>query len=211
VKPEVRGWIASLGGTTGIGPRVVDALDGGGETLLEAYGEWLASEGIAAGLLSPTEAGRVEDRHVNDSLSFLMAWPAAPPATLHDAGSGGGLPGIPLAIALPETQVVLVERSSRRSELLKRAARVLGIENIEVQTRDLRELRECEAIVMRAVLPPQDAGLWMKKALRSQGVGVVALSRRSDADPRWSDFGTVVEATVLDPPGWLLIIRKRGH
>lgn len=212
MKPEVRGWVDTLGGAGGIGPAVSAALDGGRADLLEAYGNWLVEEGIPAGLLSPTEADRIEDRHIEDSLSYLMAWPAGAPGTLHDAGSGGGLPGIPLAVVLPETHVVLVERSEKRSKLLKRAARVLGLGNVEVQNRDVQDLRGCEAIVMRAVLPLARAIPWMNGALRTGGVGAVALSRRDEPDPHWSMLeGTVVEATVLDPPGWLLIIRKRGH
>jgi 16S rRNA G527 N7-methylase RsmG len=131
---------------------------------------------------------------------------------LHDAGSGGGLPGIPLAIVLPDTRVVLVERSEKRARLLRRAVRILELQNIEVLTGELERLQNCEAIVMRGVLRPEAGVAWMRRALRQGGVGVIGLSRRES--PVFEQpvlGGAIVEVSVLDPPGWLLIIRKRGH
>jgi 16S rRNA (guanine527-N7)-methyltransferase len=210
VKPEVWGWVTALGGPSGTGAAVEQALTGERGTLLDAYAEWLVEEGIPAGLLSPAETERVGSRHIEDSLSFLVGWPDVPPTTLHDAGSGGGLPGIPLAIVVPDTRVVLVDRSERRVRLLRRVIRVLELRNVEVQKGDLEELRDCEAITMRGVLPPERGVPWMQRALRPGGVGVIGLSRRSDPDFE-PDEGTVAKVSVLDPPGWLLIIRKRGH
>jgi 16S rRNA (guanine527-N7)-methyltransferase len=210
VKPEVRAWICALGGSGGTGNAIGQVLDGARGALLQAYGEWILEEGIPAGLLSPTEADRIETRHIEDSLSFLVGWPDAPPETLHDVGSGGGLPGIPLGIVLPDTRVVLVERSERRARLLKRAIRILEPGNIEVLAGDLETLRDCEAITMRGVLPPEQGAAWMRRALKPAGVGVIGLSRRDDLEQRPSS-GTVVKVSVLDPPAWLLIIRQRGH
>ncbi len=212
VKPEVRGWLTALGGSHGTGSTVERVFESGRGSLLGTYAEWLLQEGIPAGLLSPTEAGRIGSRHVEDSLSFLAGWPDAAPVTLHDAGSGGGLPGIPLAIVLPDTRVVLVERSEKRARLLRRAVRILELQNIEVLTGELERLQNCEAIVMRGVLRPEAGVAWMRRALRQGGVGVIGLSRRES--PVFEQpvlGGAIVEVSVLDPPGWLLIIRKRGH
>ncbi|MFZ0493808.1 MAG: RsmG family class I SAM-dependent methyltransferase [Acidimicrobiia bacterium] len=212
MKPEVRAWVAGLGGSDGTGSTAERVLGSTRGRLLDAYAEWLRQEGIPAGLLSPTEGGRIVGRHIEDSLSFLVGWPDMPPATLHDVGSGGGLPGIPLGIVLPETHVVLVERSEKRAGLLRRAVRLLELGNVEILKGELEGLGNCEAIAMRGVLPPVRGVPWTESALRPGGVGVIGLSRRRDRDSEWAQLGgTVVEVQVLDPPGWLLIIRKRGH
>lgn len=212
MKPEVRGWVSALGDAGGTGAQVGQVLGGPRGMLLATFAEWLVEEGIPAGLLSPSEGDRISNRHIEDSLSFLVGWPAAPPETLLDVGSGGGLPGIPLAIVLAHTQVTLLERSKKRSGLLRRAVRVLNLGNVEVVEGDLEELNQREAIVMRGVLPPSLGVPWMRQTLMPGGTGVIALSRRKAPDPAWSELeGTVAEVSVLDPPGWLLIIRERGH
>ena len=210
MKPDVWGWVTALGGPSGTGATVERALSGARGRLLDRYAEWLVQEGIPAGLLSPGEAARIGSRHIEDSLSFLVGWPDAPPTTLYDAGSGGGLPGIPVAIALPDTKVILVERSERRARLLRRVIRVLELGHVEVVKGDLQGLSNCEAITMRGVLPPDGGVAWMQGALSPGGVGVIGLSRRTEPASEPAG-GTVVEVSVLDPPGWLLIIRKRGH
>jgi len=194
------------------GQAVERTLSGPRGRLLERYSEWLATEGVAAGLLSPTETTRIDSRHVADSLSFLAGWPEETPGRLFDAGSGGGLPGIPLGIALPDTEVVLVERSESRSILLRRAIRMLQLDNVSVATRDVGTLRTCEAVVMRAVFSPREAVDWMSAVLAMGGLGVLALARSVIRRPDWDRLGgEVVEVGVLDPPGWLLMIRNRGE
>ena len=54
-------------------------------------------------------------------------------AQIADIGSGGGLPGIPLAIALPQFQFVLVERMSKRCAFLENCAAVLNLRNVRVE------------------------------------------------------------------------------
>jgi len=177
---------------------------------LEAYARWLATEGAAAGAIGPAEVERLWERHLADSLSFAAGFPE-PPRSLWDLGSGAGLPGIPLALTFPDTQVTLLDRSGRRSSLLRRAVRVLNLPNVAVQQGDLEDVREAEAVTMRAVLPPDRAAPVVQGRLSPGGVGVIGLARRREPDPRWLDLGgEVVEVSVLDPPGWLLIMRNRG-
>ncbi len=71
--------------------------------------------------------------HLLDSLSVLPHLPV-PPETprLADAGSGAGLPGIPLAVARPEWRVVLAEANQKKAAFLRQAAIELGLKNVEV-------------------------------------------------------------------------------
>ncbi|NBC30912.1 MAG: 16S rRNA (guanine(527)-N(7))-methyltransferase RsmG [Spirochaetes bacterium] len=97
-------------------------------------------------------------RHILDSLAPIpilrsRGVPAADGATIADLGSGAGLPGIPLAVALPTAHVTLVERSGRRAGFLRSAAAVLGLRNVAVQERRLEELGDerFDLLVFRAL------------------------------------------------------------
>jgi 16S rRNA (guanine527-N7)-methyltransferase len=72
------------------------------------------------------------DDHLADSLVGLELEPIRSAARLADLGSGAGVPGLPLAIALPGTAVSLVESASRRSAFLERAVAATGTTNAVV-------------------------------------------------------------------------------
>lgn len=116
---------------------------GGLERLTERY----ELEGRAAGQLSelldllvddplaPTairDRARALDDHLADSLVALELPQVRGAEALVDLGAGPGLPGLPLAIALPGVPVALVESSSRKCAFLRRAADACGLANVEV-------------------------------------------------------------------------------
>jgi 16S rRNA (guanine527-N7)-methyltransferase len=76
-------------------------------------------------------------RHIFDSLSGLPAIRGLSPATLADAGSGAGLPGIPLSIFLPETETCLIERSGKRCRFLENQKALLRLPNLAVREADI--------------------------------------------------------------------------
>lgn len=148
---------------------------------LLSYGSWLVEEAIPAGALGPGEASRVLERHVLDALAFGLAWPV-PPERVVDVGSGAGLPGIPLAVAWPRSDVVLLERSGRRARLLRRAIRVLGLPSATVAEGDVRSLDpDWPAAVMRGVLPPDQAVLALDRVLTPSGRAVLAMGAGGEA------------------------------
>ncbi|HAI12863.1 MAG TPA: 16S rRNA (guanine(527)-N(7))-methyltransferase RsmG [Phycisphaerales bacterium] len=78
----------------------------------------------------PQEAWK---RHIIDSLTLvpgLIEWPAG--SSLVDVGTGGGLPGIPLAIVLPQLKVTLLETTGKKARFCQTAADALGLSNIIV-------------------------------------------------------------------------------
>jgi 16S rRNA (guanine527-N7)-methyltransferase len=102
------------------------------------------------GLVSYTNVNELIVRHIVDSLAplgiiireFKCRFPAAvTPLRAADVGSGAGFPGIPLAIALPELQMTLVERMRRRSGFLCSVRALLAIENLEVAECAAEELQ----------------------------------------------------------------------
>ena len=85
--------------------------------------------------LAPTalrDPAKVIDDHLADSLVALELEPVRGARSLADLGSGAGVPGLPLAIALPETTVALVESAARKCAFLERAVTACGVANARV-------------------------------------------------------------------------------
>lgn len=85
--------------------------------------------------LAPTavrDPTKVIDDHLADSLVALELEPVRTAHALADLGSGAGVPGLPLAIALPAASVVLIDSAARKCEFLERAAAVCGLRNVRV-------------------------------------------------------------------------------
>ena len=111
-------------------------------------------------LTAITNPEEVAVKHILDSL-LLLAFAPFPGRTL-DFGSGAGYPGIPLAIALPEERVVLLESSGKKCAFLSHVRAVLDLRNAEVVQgrlagRNPLPLGRFGQIVTRATLPPGEA------------------------------------------------------
>jgi len=95
-------------------------------------------------------------RHIADSLTLLSHLPAGK-FRFADVGSGGGVPGIPVAIARPDVTVVLIESTKKKAAFLRDAVRELGVSNVTVDDRRAEdvggsEMRESfDVVVARAV------------------------------------------------------------
>lgn len=87
---------------------------------------------LAADPLAPTGIRRPEDAlndHLADSLVALELEVVRDAHSLADLGAGAGFPGLPLALALPETQVVLIDSNARKIAFIERAIAACGIDN----------------------------------------------------------------------------------
>jgi 16S rRNA (guanine527-N7)-methyltransferase len=71
--------------------------------------------------------------HIGDSLTLLPFLPKSS-FSLADVGSGGGVPGIPVAIARPDAKVTLIEATQKKALFLENAARQIGLTNVRVST-----------------------------------------------------------------------------
>jgi 16S rRNA (guanine(527)-N(7))-methyltransferase RsmG len=176
--------------------------------LMDRYGSWLSGEGRMAGGIGPTETERIDRRHLADSLLFASQLPDGY-ETVWDLGSGVGLPGIPLAICIPRRQFVLIDRSGRRCDLMRRVIRVLGLSNCQVVQSDVAKLNgETGVIVSRACLPPDRLRPVVKRHLGSKGVAVVAGSWQQRPELTGWDI-VEIPPHVLDQTIWLLIMRRQ--
>ena len=85
-------------------------------------------------LVSRNDVHRLPRRHVLDSLSGVTL---LGPGSVLDIGSGAGLPGMILAIALPQQPFVLLDRHARKVRFLQQTVTTLGLANVQVQAQDL--------------------------------------------------------------------------
>ena len=98
--------------------------------LVRRYAADLARHGVALGLIGPLEPGRLWTRHVLNSGLLAPLLPSG--ARVADVGSGAGLPGLVLAAARPDLQLVLIEPMERRTMWLAEERDRLGLDNVEV-------------------------------------------------------------------------------
>ncbi|MGD8176132.1 16S rRNA (guanine(527)-N(7))-methyltransferase RsmG [Marinimicrobium sp. ARAG 43.8] len=84
------------------------------------------------------------DRHLLDSLSVLAAVRRRRPQRLIDVGTGGGLPGIPLAIALPDCAVTLLDSNGKKTRFLFHVKTHLRLSNVTVENRRVEQYQPAE-------------------------------------------------------------------
>jgi 16S rRNA (guanine527-N7)-methyltransferase len=108
---------------------------------VDAYERLLGEFAPRLGLLSDRDVGRLRTRHIDDSLRAADHFSPAE-RLAYDLGSGSGLPGMVLAIAVPSCRFRLVESRRRRVGFLEMAVERLGLENAEVHVGRAEELRE---------------------------------------------------------------------
>jgi 16S rRNA (guanine527-N7)-methyltransferase len=160
-------------------------LDPAARAALAKVLELLAVE--RASVSSVTDAERAWKVHVDDSLSGLELEDLRQARRIADIGSGAGFPGLVLAVALPDSQLDLVESVGRKCEFIGRAAAEAGIGNVEVIQARSEELaagagREAyDAVTARAVGRLSTLAELASPLLREGGV-LVAWKGRRDPD-----------------------------
>lgn len=174
---------------------------------LDDYALWLRDEAIAGGGIGPGETERIPTRHIADSLLFAGQIPPTS-STVWDLGSGVGLPGIPLAITNPAVEFHLIDRSGRRTDLLRRAIRILELDNCVVRKTEISRLDgEVGVIVSRATLPAGQMLEVGRRLLSSGGIAIVGGSWQDR--PEHVGWETIeIPPEVLDQTIWLLIMRR---
>lgn len=153
--------------------------------LARRYAAVLGGAGVRRGVLGPREMDRIWDRHLLNcaAIGELLQ----PGERVVDIGSGAGLPGLPLAIARPDLEVVLVEPLLRRSEFLREAVAELGLE-VEVIRGRAEEAAVrgaaggADAVVSRAVAALDRLTEWSLPLLRPGGQMLAVKGERAPAE-----------------------------
>lgn len=128
--------------------------------LMDTYINELLLFNSAYNLVNTNDREEIIVRHLLDSLSAChkiqeLVQQKEGQVTIADIGSGGGLPGIPLAAALPDCNFLLIERMSKRCAFLENAAALLGLKNVQVKNLELEKTpaASIDIAVFRAFRP----------------------------------------------------------
>jgi 16S rRNA (guanine527-N7)-methyltransferase len=180
-------------------------LDAAAREKLETVLALLAEERASVSSVVDRRAWQV---HVVDSLTGLEVEHLRSAGRIADLGSGAGFPGLVLAVALPATQVDLVESVGRKCEFMRRAAAAAGISNATIVNARSEELagvegREAyEAVTARAVGRLSTLAELASPLLASDGVLVAWKGRRDEDEEeqltRASEALAMAPAAILD-------------
>ena len=163
--------------------------------LAQRYAGLLTGPGIEQGLIGPREAARLWDRHLMNCAAVAELVPH--PCSMIDLGSGAGLPGVVLAMLLPDSDIVLLEPMARRAAFLERCVRVLGLGNAAVRCARAEEVTgqlEADVVTARAVAPMERLAGLALGLVRPGGVvlaikGAGAAQELAQAGPVLSRLG----------------------
>jgi len=193
------------------------ALDEERKQGLLAYLALLAKWNKAYNLTAVRDIDEMVSRHLIDSLSIVPHFIAAGGERWLDVGSGGGMPGIPLAILFPEKRLTLLDSNGKKTRFLTQVKLELKLDNLEVihsRVEAYQPAQPFNGIVSRAFSSLEDFSIWTRHL--------------GDGDTRWlamkgvhpadelaalpDDFRVEAEH-VLDVPGCqgqrhLLILRR---
>ncbi len=149
------------------------SLDDQQASLLERYVGLLQEWNTKINLISRRDAENVWTAHILHALSILFSVQMPPRIRVLDLGSGGGLPGIPLAIARPDLTVVLLDSVAKKMRAVGDIISRLGLQNVSVvcaRAEDAVRRKDCagmfDCVVARAVAPLTDLIRWAKPLAR---------------------------------------------
>jgi 16S rRNA (guanine527-N7)-methyltransferase len=146
-----------------------------------AYAGILATRGVAHGLLGPREVPRLWDRHLLNC-AVVAELVTERRGTLLDLGSGAGLPGLVLAMVLPDTAVTLLEPMERRCRFLTECVTELGLANVTVLRGRAEDVTlRTDVVTARAVAPLPRLAELAVGVVRPGGM-VLAIKGRTAAD-----------------------------
>lgn len=123
------------------------------EMLMRLYPEWNAKINV----ISRKDIDNLEVNHLLHSLALVKFVKFMPSTTVMDLGTGGGLPGLPLAIYFPEVKFHLVDRVAKKLRVAQDIAEQAGLTNVTFQHGDVLEVKgKFDFVVSRAVMPLGD-------------------------------------------------------
>lgn len=131
----------------------------------ELYEDWNSKINV----ISRKDMDQFYTHHVLHSLGIAKVIQFAPATKVLDIGTGGGFPGIPLAIMFPETSFHLVDSIGKKITVVKDVVKNLGLENVEAQQTRAEGLnRKYHFIVSRAVTQMANFYPWVKGKFRKE-------------------------------------------
>jgi len=167
---------------------------------LEAlYQDWNAKINV----ISRKDINELYTKHVLHSLAIAKIQPFEPGTYILDVGTGGGFPGIPLAILFPETRFYLIDVIAKKIKVVQAVVDGLGLKNVKAeQMRAENAKGDYDFIVSRAVTNMPDFVSWIKDKIKKQNKhelknGILYL-KGGDLTEELKDFPKATEYNIAD-------------
>jgi len=161
----------------------LEAFFGPAFSQVDTFTAMLEAHGEERGLIGPRELGRLWSRHILNSAAVVPYLPGR--GRIVDVGSGAGLPGIVVAVMLPEADVVLVEPMERRCAWLSEVVDTVGLANVTIRRGRADEFAgavEADAVTSRAVASLAKLARWSFPLARVGGELVALKGRHVQAE-----------------------------
>jgi 16S rRNA (guanine527-N7)-methyltransferase len=167
---------------------------------LEAlYQDWNAK----INLISRKDIDELYTKHVLHSLAIAKIQPFEPGSYVLDVGTGGGFPGIPLAILFPETRFYLIDVILKKINVVKAVADGLELKNVKAEQKRAENVKgDYDFIVSRAVTNMPDFVSWIKDKIKKQNKhqlpnGILYL-KGGDLTEELKDFPKATEYNIAE-------------
>ncbi|ANE50699.1 16S rRNA (guanine(527)-N(7))-methyltransferase RsmG [Flavisolibacter tropicus] len=142
-------------------PKQVDQL----RALGDLYTEWNAKINV----ISRKDIESLYEKHILHSLTIAAIFDFPKGLQIIDIGTGGGFPGVPLAIFFPEVQFHLVDSVGKKLKIIEAVKEAINLPNVTTQHTRVEEIknRKFDFVVSRAVAPLKDLWTWSKPLLKN--------------------------------------------
>jgi 16S rRNA (guanine527-N7)-methyltransferase len=171
------------------------------EALIPFYEDWNQKINV----ISRKDIEHLELHHVLHSLAIVkMVSSFKPGTTVMDLGTGGGFPGIPLAIFFPKVEFLLIDGTGKKIKVVQAAIEELGLKNVAAMQKRAEELKQSfDFVVTRAVADLDKLWEWSQKLIHQNhknGLpnGLIALKGgKIDQEIKALPRGTSIEKTAI--------------
>ena len=163
------------------------------------YHDWNAK----INLISRKDIDELYTKHVLHSLAIAKIQPFEAGSYVLDVGTGGGFPGIPLAILFPETRFYLIDVIAKKIKVVQAVADALGLKNVKAEQIRAENVKgDYDFIVSRAVTNMPDFVSWIKDKIKKQNKhnlpnGILYL-KGGDLREELKDFPRATEYNIAD-------------
>ncbi len=137
----------------------------------DIYKEWNNKINV----ISRKDIDSLYEKHVLHSLSIAAIFSFTAGMDVIDLGTGGGFPGIPLAIFFPEVKFHLVDSIGKKLKVIEAVVQATGVANVSIQHTRIEDIRnrKFDVVVSRAVAPLKDLWSWSKPVIKKKNTTVV--------------------------------------
>lgn len=144
------------------------------EALFSLYNEW--NEKI--NVISRKDMDGLYEKHVLHSLSIAAIFQFQKGTHIVDLGTGGGFPGIPMAIFFPEVEFLLTDSIGKKLKVVESVAASIGLKNVTVRHTRTEAIQDkkFDFVISRAVAPLKDLWTWSLPILKAKGQGMPAIA-----------------------------------